>query len=73
LIWQKTYDLATLAMQDTLLPGKALLNGINILNLNMKMTLKCKINIFRQYLGYYICPLNPSAGLPSLMRLSLKP
>jgi hypothetical protein len=25
----------------------------------MKMTLKYKINIFRQYLGYYICPLKP--------------
>jgi hypothetical protein len=37
----------------------------------MKKTLKYKINILRQYLGYYICSLKPSAGLPSLMRLSL--
>jgi hypothetical protein len=39
--------------------------------LNMKTTLKYKINIFRQYLRYYIFLLKPSAGLPSLMRPSL--
>jgi hypothetical protein len=55
----------------TLLPGKALLNFVNILDLNMNMTLKYKMNIFRQYLRYYICPLIASSGLSSLIRLSL--
>jgi hypothetical protein len=35
------------------------------------MASKLIINIFRQYLRYYTCPLKPSAGLPSLMRLIL--
>jgi hypothetical protein len=72
LIWQKTYDLATLA-KALCSPARPFIMSIIFQILNMKMTLKYKINIFRQYLGYryYICPLKPSAGLPILMRLSL--
>jgi hypothetical protein len=70
LIWQKTYDLATLA-RALCSPARPFIMSIIFQILKMKMTLKYKINIFRQYLGYYICPLKPSAGLPILMRLSL--
>jgi hypothetical protein len=70
LIWQKAYDLATLAMA-LCSPGRPFIMSIIFQILKMKMTLKYKINIFRQYLGYNICPMKPPAGLPILMRLSL--
>jgi hypothetical protein len=39
--------------------------------LHMKTTLKLKINMSREYLGLFIYPQKPSAGLPNLVRLSL--
>jgi hypothetical protein len=39
--------------------------------LHMKTTLKLKINMSREYLGLFIYPQQPSAGLPNLVRLSL--
>jgi hypothetical protein len=62
--------LATLA-RALCSPARPFIMPIIFQILKMKMTLKYKINIFWQYLGYNICPLKPSAGLPSLMRLSL--
>jgi hypothetical protein len=38
----------------------------------MKTTLKLKINMSREYLGLFIYPQKPSAGLPNLIMLSLK-
>jgi hypothetical protein len=37
----------------------------------MKTTLTLKINLMQEYLGLYIYPTKPSAGLPNLERLSL--
>jgi hypothetical protein len=39
--------------------------------LYIKTTLKLKINMWRAYLELFIYPQKPSAGLPSLVRLSL--
>jgi hypothetical protein len=36
------------------------------------MVLKLKITMIRAYLGLYNYPIKPSAGLPNLMRLSLR-
>jgi hypothetical protein len=36
--------------------------------LHMEMTLKLKLNMSREYLGLFIYPQKPSAGLPNLMR-----
>jgi hypothetical protein len=36
----------------------------------MKMTLKSKINMSREYIELIIYPYKPSAGLPNLVRLS---
>jgi hypothetical protein len=38
------------------------------INLNMKMSLKIKINPIREYLGIIIYPIKPSAGLFFLIK-----
>jgi hypothetical protein len=56
-----------------------LLGGRNVKALPAKHTyfnfyedgIKKKKNILRQYIGLYVNPLKPSAGLPNLIRLSL--
>jgi hypothetical protein len=39
--------------------------------LKKKATLKVKIKMPRQNVGFIICPINPLAGLPNLVKLSL--
>jgi hypothetical protein len=57
--------------QVTLLQGRGILIGqANICRvLNMKTELKLKINMLRVHLGLNIYLLNPSTGLPNLVRL----
>jgi hypothetical protein len=75
LIWQKVLKTNRQhCCLATLLPGKSLLNGISMSNFRYEDGFKINNKYFPAISTtlYYICLLKPSAGLNSLMRLSLK-
>jgi hypothetical protein len=45
--------------------------SIHMLNFTYEDDIKIKINMLREYLGFFIYPQKPAAGLPNLVRLSL--